>query len=380
MRSKSITGRDPASGELLEVTIAGGRIRSIAPGRSEDGLWLSAGFIDLQVNGYSGSDLNSGNVDPGEVIALTSKLLATGVTTFLPTIITASEEKIIAALCAIAEARRASPTVARAVPFVHVEGPHISPADGARGAHPREYVRPPNVDEFQRWQSASGGLVGMVTISPHWEGALEYIATLASRGIFMAIGHTDSTPAQIHAAVDAGATLSTHLGNGLSSPIPRHPNLLWAQLADDRLTATFIADGHHLPADTLKAMLRAKSVERSMLVSDAVALGGMPAGVYNTGVGGRVDVSGEGRIAGTVGGYLAGAYLPLMSGIAHVAGMEGFSLGDAIQMATQNPGRFVGQRGRLRVGADADLVRFEWDTAAAMLRISTVFVQGEEQK
>ncbi len=365
---------------MLEIAIADGRIASIAPGRSDDGSWLSPGFIDLQVNGYSGSDLNSGNVNPSDVIALTRKLLATGVTTFLPTIITASEENIVAALRAIAEARQISPSVAHVIPFVHVEGPHISPADGPRGAHPREHVRQPSIAEFERWQAASGGLVGMVTISPHWDNARHYIATLASHAIRVAIGHTDAAPAQIHAAVDAGATLSTHLGNGLGSPLPRHPNLLWAQLADDRLAATFIADGHHLPADTLKAMLRAKTIERSVLVSDVVALGGMPAGVYDTGVGGRVEVTSDGRIAGAEGGYLAGAYLPLMNGIARVAGMDGFSLGDAIQMATQNPGRFVGHRGRLRVGADADLVRFDWDTETATLRIETIFVQGEEQK
>jgi N-acetylglucosamine-6-phosphate deacetylase len=380
MKSMSISGRDPASGELLEIISVDGRIASIAPGRAEEDAWLSPGFIDLQVNGYLGSDLNSGNVAPDDVITLTRKLLATGVTTFLPTIITASEERIIAAVRAIAEGRRISALVAHAVPYIHVEGPHISPADGARGAHAREHVRPPSVAEFDRWQAACGNLVGMVTLSPHWEGALEYIATLASRGICVAIGHTDATPVQIHAAVDAGATLCTHLGNGLGSPLPRHPNLLWAQLADDRLTATFIADAHHLPADTLKAMLRAKCTERSVLVSDAVALGGMPAGEYDAGVGGRVKVTSDGKIAGVVGGYLAGAYLPLMSGIGHVAGIEGFSLGDAIRMATANPGHFVGGRGRLRVGADADLIRFLFDERASTLQIIGVLIQGEEYR
>lgn len=379
MRSKIITGRDPSTGEPLEITIEGGRIRGISRAAAAESAWLSPGFIDLQVNGYLGSDLNSGTIDPDVVIELTRKMISTGVTTYLPTVITASEERISAALRTIAEARRISPMVAHAVPFVHVEGPYISPEDGPRGAHPREHVRPPSLAEFDHWQAASDNLVGMVTISPHQEDALEYISVLANRGVFVAIGHSNATPAQIHAAAYAGATLSTHLGNGLGSPIPRHPNLLWAQLADDRLTAGFIADGHHLPSDTLKVMLRAKGIDRSFLVSDAVALGGMPVGIYETPVGGAVEVTADGRVMSATGGrFLAGAYRPLMDGVAHVAGMDGFSLKDAVQMATENPGRFVGHRGRLHVGAYADLVRFHWEPGSEKLRIETVLLQGEE--
>ena len=221
----------------------------------------------------------------------------------------------------------------------------------------------------------------MVTLSPHRDDALEYISVLAKKGVLMAIGHSDATPAQVHAATDAGAMLSTHLGNGLGSPIPRHPNLLWAQLAEDRLTAGFIADGHHLPTDTLKVMLRAKGIDRSFLVSDAVALGGMPVGIYDTGVGGAVEVTADGCVMSASGGrFLAGAYRPLMDGIAHVANMDGFGLNDAIQMATENPGRFVGRRGKLRVGADADLVRFRWNPDSTKLQIQTVLVKGEEYR
>jgi N-acetylglucosamine-6-phosphate deacetylase len=379
MKSRIITGRDPSSGESLAISIENGKIQAIAPGPANENAWLSPGFIDLQVNGYLGSDLNSGTVDPETVIALTRKVIATGVTTYLPTVITSSEARIIAALRAIAEARRLSPLVAHAVPYVHVEGPYISPVDGPRGAHALEHVRPASLAEFDRWQAASGNLVGMVTLSPHRDDALEYISVLASKGGLVAIGHSDATPAQIHAAVDAGATLSTHLGNGLGSPLPRHPNLLWAQLAEDRLTACFIADGHHLPADTLKVMLRAKGTDRSILVSDVVALGGMPVGIYNTGVGGAVEVTSDGRVTSATGGkFLAGAYLPLIDGVANVAGMDGFSLKDAVQMATENPGRLVNGRGRLRVGADADLVRFHWDTTAAKPQIETVLVMGRE--
>ncbi len=381
VKSETITGRDPESGKTLEITIENGKIQTIAPSLVEESLWLSPGFIDLQVNGYLGSDVNSDTVDPDVVISLTHKMISTGVSTYLPTVFTTSEKKITKALRAIAEARRISPIVAHAVPFVHIEGPHISYEDGPRGAHPREHVRPPSLAEFERWQAASGDLVGMVTISPHEEDALEYISALSKRGIVIAIGHSNATPAQIHAATDAGATLSTHLGNGLGSPLPRHPNLLWTQLAEDRLTATFIADGHHLPQDTLKTMLRAKGIERSVLVSDLVALGGMPAGVYDTSFGSWMEVTRDGRVVNAKEPrFLAGAYRSLMDGIAHAAGIDGVSLGDAVQMATENPGRFVGQRGMLRAGADADLVRFHWDATMAELQIQTILIKGEQFK
>lgn len=382
MKSQSITGRDPASGNVLEVIIENGRIRAIIPSPIEEAPWLSSGFIDLQVNGYLGSDANSDEVDADVILSLTNKMLALGVTTFLPTVITASEIKIIRALRAIADARRAYPMVAHAIPFVHVEGPFISPNDGPRGAHDREHVRPASLDEFERWQAACGDLVGMVTLSPHDDTALEFISALAAKGIVVALGHSDATPAQIHAAAHAGATLSTHLGNGLGSPLPRHPNLLWAQLADDRLTATFIADGHHLPTDTLKSMLRAKTVNRSILVSDVVSLGGMPVGLYQADVGGAVEVTSDGRvISANGGGFLAGAYRALPVGIAHAASIDGVSLGGAIQMATENPGHFVGRYGNLHVGASAELVLFEWSPqqpVTSALEIRNVYVAGED--
>ncbi len=380
MSRRVITGRNPATGEALKITIEDGRIQAIAAGPADEELWLAPGFIDLQVNGYRGCDLNSDTVDPDAVIFLTHKLIATGVTTFLPTVITGSEERITKALRAIAKARRASPLVTHAIPFVHVEGPHISAEDGYRGAHQREHVRPPSVAEFERWQAASGNLVGMVTVSPHWDDAPHYISALAASGTVVSIGHTHATSAQIHSATDAGALLSTHLGNGVADPLPRHPNLVWAQLAEDRLTATFIADGHHLPPDTLKAMLRAKSVERSILVSDTVALAGLPAGVYDTPIGGHVEISSDGRLTMMGTHFLAGAAHPLKDGIANVANLGAFSLGDAVRMATENPGRLTGSRGTLRPGAPADLVRFAWDASQPELQIQTVLVQGEERE
>lgn len=376
---QSIRGRNPATGENVEAIVDDGHIQAILPASSAEEHWLSPGFVDLQINGYCGHDLNAESLTAEVVIALARQLVALGVTTFLPTLITAPEDRILASLRAIAAARGISPLAAHMIPCVHVEGPHISPVDGPRGAHPRTHVRPPDCDELERWQAASGGLVGLVTLSPHWDDALDYISHLAHRGIVVALGHTDADPERIHAAAAAGARLSTHLGNGMAGELPRHPNLLWAQLADDRLTASFIADGHHLPADTLTAMLRAKGIERSVLVSDAVAVAGLPPGVYDAQVGGTVELTAEGRIGIPGTGTLGGAALPLKDGIANVARLPGFSLQQAVRMATENPGRFVGGRGVLRVGAPADLVQFTWNAADGDLAIGRIFVRGVEQ-
>lgn len=373
----TITGRDPATGAGVKVSFAAGLITAVEPVETAGGAWLAPGLVDLQVNGYGGLDLNSGGITNALMLDLCQRMAAIGVTTFLPTLITASETAILAGLEAIAAARAELPIVRHMVPGVHVEGPSISPVDGPRGAHPLEHVRAPSLAEFERWQAASGNLVTMVTLSPEYLEAPAYIATLSARGIHVALGHTAATPEQIHAAAEAGAVLSTHLGNGAAATLPRHPNFIWAQLADDRLTASFIADGHHLPADTFKSMLRAKSLDRAVLVSDTVALAGMPAGIYEQAIGGRVEVTEEGRvgIAGTP--YLAGAGLPLCANVAIAADMAGLTLADALRLATGNAGRFAAGRGRLEPGQPADLITFDWAPGARRLGIRDVWVAGE---
>jgi N-acetylglucosamine-6-phosphate deacetylase len=378
MSRLTITGRNPQTGKPLAVTVQDGLIREIQDGLRDEDVWLSPGLVDLQVNGYGGDDVNHEAPEPETIISLSRKMIAMGVTTYLPTVITAAEGRITAALQAIAEARRRSSLVANAVPYVHVEGPSISPSDGFRGAHPMEHVRPPSVAEFDRWQEASGGLVGMVTLSPHFEGSEAYVSVLTARGVHVALGHTDASTEEIHGTVNAGARLSTHLGNGIASLIPRHSNVLWPQLAEDRLTATLIADGHHIPADMFKVMVRAKGFDRCILVSDTVALAGMPPGTYTAPVGGRVELLANGRLSLAGTEFLAGAAVPLKDGVARAMSMIGSSLADSLRMATENPGRFVGGLGRLRIGAPADLLRFTIEPGGTVLKIASVIVKGQE--
>jgi len=373
-----LRGRNPLDGTAIEVSFEDDLITQIRQVSHEERGWISAGLIDLQVNGYGGEDINAEDVSAETVLRFTEKMLATGVTTFLPTVITSSEAKITKALRAIADARRRSSVAASAIPYVHVEGPHISPVDGYRGAHPLDHVRKPNLDEFARWQEVSGGLVGMITLSPHSPEAAEYIAAVTGQGVVVALGHTDASSDEIRKAVDAGARLSTHLGNGTPALLPRHSNVVWTQLAEDRLSATLIADGQHIPADALKVMVRAKGVQRSILVSDAVSVAGNPPGVYETAVGGLVELHESGRLSLAGTEYLAGAVLPLKDGVVHMCSMTGVTLAQALAMATVNPGRFVGGRGVLEVGARADLIRFTVNEVAQAMQLETVIVGGKE--
>jgi N-acetylglucosamine-6-phosphate deacetylase len=372
-----ISGHSPQTGKSIEVICENGLVQQIRESSRDEDAWLSCGLIDLQVNGYGGDDVNLQNPDPDTIISLTKKMIATGVTTYLPTIITASEADIITALRAVTAARQQRKFVADSIPYVHVEGPSISEKDGPRGAHNREHIRSPSLAEFERWQDTSEGLVGMVTLSPEFPESIEYIRELASRGVHVAIGHTEASPEQIRRAVDAGARLSTHLGNGIASMIPRHANALWPQLADDRLTATIIADGHHIPDDMLKTIIRAKGCDRSVLVSDAVALAGMPPGTYATAVGGTVELHSNGRLSLAGTEFLAGAARPLKDGVARLVSL-GVPLHDSLRMATENPGWFAGGIGALRVGAPADLIRFTLETGANTLKIERVIVKGQE--
>ena len=358
----------------MDLYIANGVITRVEKSSALSDFFLSPGLVDLQVNGYGGFDVNSELLNAQIIVELVDVLLSKGVTSFAPTIITAPEEEICHALSVIADARGSHPRVAACIPFIHLEGPHISPLDGYRGAHPADAVRPPSLAMFERWQHAARGHIGMVTLSPHFSECAPYIAALVEQGVHVAIGHTHAWPEQVQRAVHAGARLSTHLGNGIAPEIPRHRNPLWSQLADDRLTATFIADGHHLPPDMLKAMLRAKGVERSILVSDSVALAGMPAGVYSTPVGGRVELRPDGRLCVLGSELLAGATASLAQCIGHLVRVIGVPLHQALTMATSNPGRFAGGRGQLTPGSRADILRFRWQDE---FLVEDVWLAGE---
>jgi len=345
----------------VRITHEAGHITAILPAAENDDLRIVApGLVDLQVNGYGGVEFNSPSLTKEQVAQVATAHDAFGVTSLLATCTTDSFELLARSLGVIAEARRRSPEVALRIPGVHLEGPYISAQDGPRGAHPLQHVRPPDWDEFCRLQDAADGAIRLLTVSPEYDNAPEFIAQVAASGVLVAIGHTAATSDQIRAAVDAGARMSTHLGNGAHPQIRRHPNYIWDQLAEDRLTASLIVDGHHLPPAVVKTMFRAKSIERCVLVSDITGLAGMPAGRYSTGLG-EVELLPTGKLvpAGQPQ-LLAGASLPLHGCVPLAMKFAGLDLSAAIDLASVRPARRIGHKGgRLDIGAPATLILFD---------------------
>jgi N-acetylglucosamine-6-phosphate deacetylase len=364
-----LSGRRFDTGEPIALEISGATLRGVAPlgpdalgGSGSVGRlpWLAPGFVDLQVNGRGGRELTDPGLTVEDVHAASRAMDADGVTAYLPTVVTQSNEVMTHALRTIAEACRQSPETARRVAGIHVEGPYLSPEDGPRGAHPLAHCRPPNWHEFARFQEAAQGRIRLITLSPEYPEAAAFIARASAAGVVVAIGHTKADTEQIRAAVEAGARLSTHLGNGAHRQLPRHPNYIWDQLAEDRLWASLIVDGHHLPPAVVKSFVRAKRPERCVLVSDLTGMADMPPGRYSTSLG-DVEVLEDRRLV--IAGQrqlLAGASQPIGVGVANVMRFAGVGLGEAVAMASTLPARLMGMtEPSLAAGAPANVVQFD---------------------
>ncbi len=299
------------------------------------------GFADLQVNGFAGVDFNDPNLTPDNFIRATRALLETGVTTYCPTVITNSKENLVRIFSTLRQAVENDPIAGRMIPCFHLEGPYISEKDGYKGAHDDKYIRNPSREEFEELQKAAGGRIGLVTLAPEREGAIEFIKYLRGKDIKVAIGHTAASQDQIDEAVKAGVSLSTHLGNGIARQLDRTANPIMDQLASDSLSASFIADGHHIPESALKVFFRAKGIDKSILVTDAMSAAGAPSGIYTLG-GLTMEVGGE-RIVHLPGQpYLAGSALTMPEAVENAVRLGGVSFDKALRMAFGNPLRYLG--------------------------------------
>lgn len=352
-------------------------IEAVTATSASPSLWIAPGWIDIQVNGFAAVDYNNPATSHDEIARSLRVLFSTGVTRFYPTVITGPPDSMLASLRNLAAARETL-TDGEAMDGFHVEGPHISAEDGPRGAHPRQSVRPPDLGEYCRWQEATAGRVRIVTLAPEWPGALPYIERITRDGVVASIGHTQATAQQIADAVSAGATLSTHLGNGAHGVMRRHPNYIWDQMAEDRLMADFIVDGIHLDAAFLKVALRAKTIERSVLVTDAAPPATAAAGRYFIGEQ-AVDLTADQRVVLAGQDRLAGSALRMDRGIENLMRMAGLSLCDAARMATTNAakaGKVPGRTQGLATGERADLVQFRYQ--AGRIEVTNTWLSGRQ--
>ncbi len=382
MTTLTLRARRYDTGEPAEIMIAGGRITAVEPatpqGPVADWPWVAPGLFDLQINGYGGVWFSDRKLTPEKVVQAIEPYFAHGVARLCPTLITSSSEALTAGFAAIRAACEQHAWLDYVVAGCHLEGPYLSAEDGPRGAHPKAHIRPADWDEFCARQKASGNRIRLVTIAPEVGGAIDFIRRAVETGVRISIGHTAASGEQIAAAVDAGATLSTHLGNGAHPVIRRHPNYIWEQLGEARLAASIITDGQHLPHSVIRSIVRAKSVQQTIVTCDASGWAGCSPGVYENELG-KVEVLSDGRIV--IAGQrdiLAGSGAATDACVAHVGACGAATLREAIDMACRNPTRFFGfPEYSLRPGQPANLFVYRPESGKAGLGVLATVIAGE---
>ncbi len=347
------------------VIIRNGIIETICEGNPEvngaieidaKGQYVAPGLVDLQINGFLGVDFSDQKLTIDELRRATKALWEMGVTTFLPTVITNDQANLKKSFSLLAVALD-DEVIGMSIPGFHLEGPYISPVQGYRGAHLEKYIRGADWLEFSDLQKEALNRIILITVAPETEGAIAFIKKCTEAGVVVALGHHNGSSEIIKQAVEAGASMSTHLGNGCANMINRHDNPLWPQLADDRITATIIADGYHLNEDQLKCFYKMKGLERTILVSDALDLAGLPPGEYTRLE--RLVVLSE-VVRYPAENVLAGAASPLSTCVSNIMKFTHCSLENAVQMATANPAGQLGlnEIGEIKQGKRADLILF----------------------
>ncbi|MCX5644683.1 MAG: amidohydrolase family protein [Phycisphaerae bacterium] len=307
--------------------------------RGTEQVWLP-GLIDLQVNGYHGVDFSDANLSEEDVARACRELLDAGTTAFLPTLITSSTEVYERNLPLIAGVMGGEEFRGRVL-GIHLEGPFLSPKDGARGAHSAQWVRKPDVGYLQDLIGLANGAVRLVTIAADQDGAAELSRYASSHGVAVSLGHHMADEQDLQRLVKVGAKALTHLGNGVPALLPRHQNPVWAGLANDDLSATIIADGHHLPPSILKTILRTKGPGRCIVISDASPLAGLPPGEYWS-MGAQVRLQEDGKLFNPATGYMAGSSATILACANHVVGLGLAGLNELGQMFFYNPLRLIG--------------------------------------
>jgi len=345
---------------FVSITMENGKIseleKSTNPNNTAD-VYIAPGLIDAQINGYMGVDFSGPDLTIEGVRKATKALWKAGVTSYFPTIITSDIDLIKKNFAILAKARQ-DPEIGPSIPGFHLEGPYISPLAGFRGAHLEKYIKTPDWDEFQEIQKAANNGIILLTMAPELEGAISFIKKCVASGVTVSLGHHNGSATDVHLAVDAGAKMATHLGNGCANEINRHNNPLWPQLSNDAITASIIADGFHLNREEVRTFYKAKGVANTILVSDALDLAGLPPGEYTRGE--RTLVLTSDVVQLPEENVLAGAASPISKCVGVVMEYTECGLKNAIQMASTNPAKLfsLNDLGGIQVGKRGDLIQF----------------------
>ena len=330
------------------------------------------GLCDIQLNGFAGVDFNNPKLKPEEFHQSMLALLRTGVTNVLPTLITADQGDLYQNFEALERARAFSPIAQLMVKGYHLEGPFLNPAQGFAGCHPSQFMgRKPSWEKFASWQVAAGGRIKLLTVAPEMPGVLELIAKCVASGVRVSLGHTNASHEDIRKAVDAGASLSTHLGNGVAQLLSKVDNPILSQLAEESLSASFIADGFHQKPHVLSVYIKAKGSDRTILVSDGTAASGTVPGTYYLGAT-KIQSKPEGvvHLFGTQN--LAGSAATLLECLQNVISWYNISLEQGIRWTSIQPRQLLGWPTTQHVGDPAELLDWaytndRWSLASVQL-------------
>ncbi len=362
------------------VLVRGGRIAAVGPARdvgfpqSEhvnridvSGGIIAPGLVDLQINGAAGV-LFTDEPTEDAIDTMSAALPQFGCTSFLPTLLSCSEDVTHRALKSAASACVRLPSGAQAL-GVHMEGPFLAPARA--GAHDRRYLRLPSTTDLRRWLDESDGALRLLTLAPELPGASDVIREAVRCGVTVAVGHTAATYEEASQATGLRASVVTHLFNATGGLTAREPGVVGAALALDTLSASLIADGIHVHPATVRAVVKAKGPERTVLVTDAMPPVGTTTHEFSL-LGRRVTVrDGACRLDD---GTLAGSVLTMDQALRNLVEWTGLPLQDALGMATLLPARLIGAdatKGNLEAGKDADVVVLDRD-----LRVLLTIVGG----
>ncbi len=359
------------------LTLDKGKIANVFPLEKDAELpksYIAPGLIDIQINGYVGVDFSGPDLTVAGVKKATKALWKAGVTSYYPTVITSDIKRIKTNFAILAKAKE-DPEIGPSIPGFHLEGPYISPIAGFRGAHLEKYIKAPDWGEFQELQNAAKGGIKLITLAPELEGAIPFIRKLVESGVTVSLGHHNGSAEEVALAVEAGAKLSTHLGNGCANEINRHNNPLWPQLSNDALTISIIADGFHLTREEVRAFYKTKGADKTILVSDALDLAGLPPGEYTRGE--RTLLLTPNVVKLPKENVLAGAASPISKCVGKIMEYTECSLKEAIQMASTNPAEFFALKelGTIEQGKRADLILFTIEKNEMI--IERTYVGGE---
>ncbi len=357
--------RIPGRTGIFKLVYEDGTIKLLKPVKADDVSgsdigWLTAGLFDIQVNGMIGHFLSSDGLSVKKVLEIDRELEKRGVLLWCPTICTQKPEIVAKNLKILGEIIEQK--IVPGIFGIHMEGHYISSLEGYRGVHSPKYIKDPVNKEFDYWQEEAGGNIRLFSLAPERNGAIDFIKKLRNEGVKVGLVHHAAEHEVILEAVASGADLATHLINGCTPLIHRQHNVIWSQLSIDEMWASFIADGHHIPYYTLRAVVKAKGISRSILISDLFYLSGFPEGDYISETNGMKVVLKDEGLWVKDKDMLSAAVKSLDQDVEYIAKYCNFSIEDALIMASINPARYFGIEDRMMIypGRKGPLAIFQW--------------------